>query len=286
MDYLNDFLSWLHNEGKDSKTIQAYRTSVGQFLTWYEGSTGHRRIEESKPIDIKEFLSYLKHTLNRSQATINKGIAALKTFFSFLAGQGIVRDNPMTRIKIQKVQQTDKLKGTTKCLTKEEQSRFISYVELEKNEFKRLRNLAVIDLKLEDMKVNGNIDITIREGKHGKYAVQTMLGKYSRNLRAWLKYRLSLTKDIYSDSPYVFISERSGQFSVRGIQLMLNKYAELANMGFITPHRFRHSFNKNLANAGVGIETIRRLALHESIHTTAIYIDPSQKEQLEALEKL
>lgn len=300
MTQLNEFLTWLHSEGKDPKTTKAYKTSVGQFLLWYEGSTGHQQMEQVKPIDIKEFISYLKHTLDRSQATINKSIASLKTFFAYLADQGLIRDNPMTRIKIQKVQATDKLKDTMKWLTKEEQSRFISYVELERNEMMRLRNLAVIDLmlycglrvseieelKLSDIKINGNLEITIREGKQGKYAIVTMLNKHSKNLRNWLKYRQSLTNERYDNSPYIFVSERAGQLTVRGIQFMLDRYAKLANMEGITPHRWRHSYCKNLANAGVNIETIRRLARHESIQTTAIYVDPSQKEQLEALEKM
>jgi len=300
MTHLNQFLEFLHNEGKDPKTITAYKTSVSQFLDWFEGSTDHQRMDEVKPIDVKEFVSYLKHTLNRSQATINKTIASLKTFFSFLADQGVVRDNPMTRIKIQKVQTTDRYKGNSKWLTKEEQARFISYVELERNEMKRLRNLAVIDLmlycglrvsevedlKLEDVKINGNIEITIREGKQGKYATVTMLAKHSKNLRNWLKNRQTLTSDKHKNSPFLFISERAEQFTARGIQLMLEKYAKLASMDTITPHRWRHSYCKNLANAGVNIETIRRLARHESIQTTAIYVDPSMKEQLEALGRI
>ncbi|SES06902.1 Phage integrase family protein [Gracilibacillus ureilyticus] len=66
---------------------------------------------------------------------------------------------------------------------------------------------------------------------------------------------------------------------------MLNKYAKLANKENITPHRFRHSFCKNLANAGTPIEIIRKLARHESIQTTAVYVDSSQEEQIEALRK-
>jgi site-specific recombinase XerD len=46
------------------------------------------------------------------------------------------------------------------------------------------------------------------------------------------------------------VSERSGKLTARGIQVMLDKYTKLANMENITPHRFRHSFCKNLANAG------------------------------------
>lgn len=302
MNQVNQFLEWLHDEGKDEKTVKAYRTVISQFIEWYTGTTGHANLDAVKPIEIKEYISFMKHNLNRKQATINKSTAALKTFFGYLTDKGSIKDNPMTRIKIQKIQLTESIgeKNVAKWLTKTEQERFIGYVELEKNDFKRVRNLAVIDvmlycglrvaeveeLKHEDIKVNGDISVTVREGKQGKYATVTMLNKHSKNLRQWLKLRHSLTVEKYTSSSYLFVSERSGKFGARGIQVMLDKYADLANMKDITPHRFRHSFCKNLANGGATIEVIRRLARHESIQTTAIYIDPSHAEQLQALNNM
>ncbi|MED4785243.1 tyrosine-type recombinase/integrase [Brevibacillus choshinensis] len=300
MHLIDLFLNWLSEEGKDSKTITAYKTSVSQFLTWYFETFGNEELSQVKPIDIKEFISYLKHIKNRKQTTINKSIASLKTFFSYLVEYNYVHDNPMIRIKIQKVQSTDKLKETMKWLSKEEQDRFTSYVDLEKNANKRLRNLAIIDLmlfaglrvsevvnlKIDDVRINGNIDVTIREGKQGKYATVTLVNKYSKNLRQWLKYRQTLNAEIHAESPYLFVSERTGQLGARGIQVMLDKYSKLARMENITPHRLRHSYCKNLANSGASIEVIRRLARHESIQTTAIYIDPSHQEQLKALESM
>ncbi|WP_199425729.1 tyrosine-type recombinase/integrase [Thermaerobacillus caldiproteolyticus] len=299
---LESFLKWLHDEGKDEKTIKAYRSTISQFINWYEETEGHTDLSDVKPITIKEFIAYIRNKLNRKQATINKSIASLKTFFAYLVDNEIIKDNPMTRIKIQKVQATETVgeKDVSKWLTKEEQEKFISYVDLEKNEFKRLRNLAIIDcmlyaglrvaeveaLRIDDVKVNGNVTITIREGKKGKYATVTLIEKYSKNVKRWIKYRQSLEKDIYKESPYLFVSERSGKMGARAIQVMLNKYADLANMKNITPHRFRHSFCKNLANAGVPIETISKLARHESIETTKIYIDSSHAEMLEALKKM
>ncbi|MZP30888.1 tyrosine-type recombinase/integrase [Heliobacterium undosum] len=298
MDTIASFLDWLHSEGRDPKTIQAYKIILNQYISWFSGTYEHSHIQTSKPIDIKEFISYLRHQKNRSQATINKSTAGLKTFFNFLADQGIITDNPTTRIKIQKISAAvSSHSGQTKWLTKQEQEKFLSYVDLERNEFKRLRNLAVVDillycglrvsevqdLKLDDIRVNGNIEITIREGKHGKYAVVTMLAKHAKNLRQWIRLRQSLTDGRYEGSPYVFVSERSGQFTVKGIQQMIDKYAALAGMDNVSPHAFRHSFCKNLANAGVNIETIRKLARHESIQTTSIYIDPSKEEQIVAL---
>lgn len=299
MQYSEQFLTWLHDEGKDPKTIQAYETVIRQFSTWLSES-GIETITEIKPINIKDYIGYMKHQLNRKQTTINKTIAGLKTFFSFLAENVYIPDNPMTRIKIQRVPSTEKFKDTNKWFTKIEQDRYISFVEMEKNEFKRLRNLAivdlmlfaglrvseVVDLKIMDVKVNGDATLTIREGKQNKYADVTLVNKHSKNLRNWLKYRQSLTNELYANSPFLFISERSGQLTARGIQVFLNKYGDLARMDNVTPHRFRHSFCKNLANAGVSIEVIRRLARHENIQTTSIYIDPSHEEQREALKKI
>src|SRR5665647_546071 len=111
MTYQEDYLKWLYEEGKDEKTIKAYKTSTSQFLTWLNQTTGKEEMTDIKPIDVKEFISYLKHQLNRSQATVNKSIAALKTFFGYLSEQAYISDNPMTRIKIQKVQQTQQSKG-------------------------------------------------------------------------------------------------------------------------------------------------------------------------------
>lgn len=298
MTHLTSFLEWLRDEGKDVKTIKAYKTNIMQFITWYKETTGVGEPAQVKPIDVKEYLSFLRHHENRAQATINKATAALKAYFKYLHENRHIQDNPMTRIKIQKIQRSTENKGVMKWLTRQEQERFIGYAELEKNEFKRLRNLAIIDLmlyaglrvsevsalKITDINIKDNIEITIREGKHGKYATVVLINKHGKNLRKWLKYRQSI--DRYTDSPFLFVSERSGQITDRGIQIMIDKFAKLAGMEQVSCHRFRHSFCKNLANAGVSIQTIADLARHESIDTTRIYVENSQAERIRALEKI
>jgi integrase/recombinase XerC len=294
------FIKFLYEEGKDEKTILTYRGSVTHFLKWKEERDGAFTIEESRPVDIKEYISYLKHQCKRKPTTINKYIAALKVLFAFLVTQGVIKDNPMTRIKNEKLEFVN-IATQPKWLTKEEQDRFISHVQLEPNEFKRLRNLAIIDLMLytglrvhevvsldldDIQKKDGGFHITIKEGKGHKYASVILVDKHSKNLRKWIRLRKNLDNYIYKKSTKLFVSERSPFFTERGIQKMLIKYACLANMKYITPHRFRHSFCKNLANAGTPIEIIRRLARHESIQTTAIYIESSKEEQIAALRRI
>lgn len=298
--YIDPFVCYLYEEAKDEKTIASYRTTVAHFLKWKQECEGEYIIEETRPIDIKEYTSYLKHQCKRKPTTINKYIAALKVFFAFLLSQGLMKDNPMTRIKIEKLEHAMSV-SETKWLSKEEQDCYISYVQLEPNEFKRLRNIAIIDLMLftglrvhevaaleidDIVPKESDIQVIVRDGKYNKYAVVLLVRKHSRNVRKWLKYRKGLEKSIYKESSQLFVSERSPYLSERGIQKMLTKYEKLANMENITPHRFRHSFCKNLANAGTPIEIIRRLARHDSIQTTAIYVESSQEEQVEALRRM
>ena len=222
-NYVTPFVRYLYEEAKDPKTIASYRTTVVHFLTWKEQRDGEYIIEETRPIDIKEYISYLKHQCKRKPATINKYIAALKVFFAFLLSSGIIKDNPMTRIKIEKLDYANGA-NQTKWLTKEEQDRFISYVQLEPNEFKRLRNLAIIDLMLysglrvnevSSLEINDiitkdkDVQVIIREGKRNKFATVILVQKHAKNLRKWLKYRKSLKKDIHKESTRLFVSERS-----------------------------------------------------------------------------
>ncbi|WP_230199719.1 site-specific integrase [Bacillus andreraoultii] len=82
-NYIDPFVHYLYEEAKDEKTITAYRTTVTHFLKWKEEIYGDYNIDETRPIDIKEYTSYLKHQCKRKPATINKYIAALKVFLLF-----------------------------------------------------------------------------------------------------------------------------------------------------------------------------------------------------------
>jgi integrase/recombinase XerC len=51
-----------------------------------------------------------------------------------------------------------------------------------------------------------------------------------------------------------------------------------------TPRSLRHSFCKNLVNAGVNLEKIAALAGHESVETTRRYCEPSLQDLQQAVE--
>jgi site-specific recombinase XerD len=71
-------------------------------------------------------------------------------------------------------------------------------------------------------------------------------------------------------SPYVFYSQRSLKFLLRGMQRMIESYI-LPNKK-LTLHMFRHTFCKWMLKAtNNDIEKVRRLAGHSNIATTSRY---------------
>ncbi|MEK4023648.1 tyrosine-type recombinase/integrase [Sporosarcina sp. FSL W7-1283] len=296
MDIINSFELYLRDQAKDQQTIKAYKQIA---INYYDWVGGEEKILKAKPVDIKEYTAYLRHEKLLSAVTVNKYLAAIKSLYSYIEENGQLLLNPTTRIK--SIIVSNNFGDSNKWLSPKEQDRFIAYADLERNEWLRIRNLAVIDLMLyaglrvqevSDLLVadiapeDNHINITVRDGKRGKYAVVKLVHKYSRNLKKWLNLRKQADKPVHVQSANLFVSERSEQLHVRSIHKFIKKYGDLAGMSFVSPHCFRHSFCKNLAREGTPIEIVRRLARHEKIETTAIYIEPSGEELIGALNKM
>ncbi|WOV84728.1 tyrosine-type recombinase/integrase [Sporosarcina jeotgali] len=296
MDLVNSFSNYLTEEAKDKKTVSVYKHIAFEFCEWL-GSED--KVLSAKPITIKDYITHLRHEKMLSAVTVNKYIAALKSLYIYVEDSGRLKLNPMIRIK--RIAVSENFSEDNKWLSYKEQDRFLAFAELEPNEWLRIRNAAIIDLMLytglrvqevsdlimEDISPEGkNIRIIIRDGKKAKYAVVKLVHKHANNLKKWMKLRKQSSKQIHIDSVYLFVSERSDKLNVRSIHKFIQKYGMLAGMESVSPHRFRHSFCKNLARQGTPIEIIRRLARHEKIETTAIYIDPSGEELIVALNKM
>ena len=54
----------------------------------------------------------------------------------------------------------------------------------------------------------------------------------------------------------------------------------------ITPHMFRHTFGKNLVDAGESLDRVAALAGHSSLNTTARYTKPTQADLEQAVSRL
>jgi len=103
--------------------------------------------------------------------------------------------------------------------------------------------------------------VVVNRGKGHKYR-EIPLNKDARHAFLNLDYQQYAGSD-----GLIFLGQR-GVLSARGIQLMLKRRLQGTTLANITPHQLRHTFCKNLVNAGVSLEKVAVLAGHESLDTT------------------
>jgi site-specific recombinase XerD len=97
-------------------------------------------------------------------------------------------------------------------------------------------------------------------------------------LQAYLKERTD------EDEEDLFLGQR-GPLSEWGIHAIVKKYAYQARLEGVTAHTLRHSFAKNLVDAGTPLDQVATLLGHESLDTTRIYTQPSERDLERAVQR-
>jgi integrase/recombinase XerC len=113
--------------------------------------------------------------------------------------------------------------------------------------------------------------------------IKALLNPYASSLKKWMEYR---EEQNHAENEPLFLSERSTRLTDRAIKYMVAAYARDAGLENVSCHPLRHTFCKNLADAGVRLEQIAYLAGHDSLETTRKYLLPSDSDLRKSVEKI
>jgi len=284
---LEAYQTYLARSGKSEHTLKAYLSDARAFWKWHRHVTDTPDALSVDPRDIQDYRAYLA-AQGRATGTINRRLNALRNFFKWAKSQGHISDNPFDWLEKVTIKNTHK--PAPKWLTDKEQRALLRAVRRSGN----LRDVALVQLLLgTGLRISEvsalqmtDVDISARRGwlkvRHGKgmKAREIPLSKKTRQaLQAYLVEREGDSGDA------LFLGQR-GTLNPPGIDYLIRKYAYQAQLPHCSAHTLRHTFAKNLVDAGVSLDQVAMLLGHESLDTTKIYIQPSRRDLEKAVWKI
>jgi integrase/recombinase XerC len=292
-DPINRFARFLAQSEHSPLTIKNYRSDLAAFAAWFEAANGEP-MEPARitPTDLKQFKRWLVERRRLKPNTVNRKLATLKSFLTWATRAGLTNGLPVPA-------QGQAWSGPRpvpheqpgpRWLDRREQNALLRAVERSG----RLRDLAVVrfllntglqvqelcaltwqDVALTERKGR----LTVRHGKGAKHR-QVPLNHDARAALATLGYQQ------HAGQEAAILQGQRGPMTPRGVQSLLARYEPLAGLDDLSPHALRHTFCKNLIDAGVGLEQVAALAGHESLETTRRYCTPSHLDLERAVERI
>jgi len=307
MDTLGPFTNWLQKHDHAPYTIRAYLVAMRDFCAWFQETTREELTPERiTPLDVRQYRQHLTTVRRLKASTINNYLAGVRAYAQWAKQTRRAHHDPTEGIKSLRI-----APQTPHWLTRSEQYALVrgAREDVQLGDLRAKgnpahlgaiwprRDLALVLLFLNtglrlsevaDLHTN-DVDIRDRSGLlqvgsgKGRKARTVPLNKGARNaLEAWLKARQGLS----TQDPCLFLSQKGGRLTPRAIGFRIRTLAKKAHLNDVSPHTLRHSFAKNLVDAGVGLEKVATLLGHESLDTTRLYTIPSKADLQEATERV
>jgi len=214
-----------------------------------------------------------------SKTTIANYVRNIKAFYSHLYSEQLIRSNPLKDLKNVKPERKIKV-----MLEDNELKQFFRSFDVTK--FDQYRDWVIarlifdtgarigelLEVVVADIDLRGNA-LLLRKTKNGKQRFVYYSEKTRKHLRSWLAY-----KDRYSDSSYVFPTNRGTKLRIEGVERSFRLRSKDIGLQ-ITPHLLRNNFAKRYLVNGGDLATLSRLLGHANVDITAqIYLDFADKE--------
>lgn len=289
--FLKDYLTV--QRGLRKTTVRSYRDTLRLFLQ-HLSKTNNKALtrlslNELTCESVLGFLKSIEETRNNSVRTRNQRLAALHTFFKFLANQV-----PEVLIEAQRVAAIPSKRtppAVTVFLEKEELNALFAKGSAARRQTLRDQTLLlflyntgarvqeVAELRIENLDLGEQPRVRL----HGK-------GDKWRYCPLWQQTAVSLRQLIKDGTPnrHVFLSKRGEALTRFGIykivrRLTANICSESHSTKRISPHTFRHTCAVHLLESGVDVNVIRSWLGHVSLDTTNLYAEINLRMKQDAL---
>ncbi len=283
---VSSFLQHLIVEkGFSQNTSSAYRNDLSQFIEFlqqngFDAGRGQDPFDWSQ-VDIdtlNRYITDLKERKGYRNATAARKVASVKSFFGFLAENGIITEDPTESIGTPKVG-----RSLPKYLTEDEVARLLDEgYKHGTNEGQRdavmMELLYATGLRVGELVSLNTSDVNLEEsyvrclGKGSKERIVHLYPKAAQELQNYMRHARMAMLGKRKDEEALFVNHRGERLTRQWVWSVLKTYAQGAGIqSNITPHTLRHSFATHLLQNGASLRHVQELLGHSSISTTQVY---------------
>lgn len=229
-------------------------------------------------------------------SSVNMALSALRGVAQTAFNLNCMNAETLARIRsVKRVSGDIQRKG--RALDKQEIRALIQAAKQHPQPVRRCRDVAIVMtlcgtglragelVKLERRDYDNGI-LTVRQGKGRKYREIHVADTVDKAIRAWLKVSAN-----GADSAMFKRIQRKGKaasqpLTTTGLTGILAELQQTSGITRFTPHDMRRTFITRLLEQGVDINTVRQLAGHSDISTTASYDHRGDQAKVMASQRL
>src|ERR1022692_2183549 len=279
---IDKFLHSLGQRNASVHTVKAYTGDLGNFAA-YVGARDWRSIDH---LTIRGFLSHL-YEKDLEKASVARALAAVRSFYRWLAQEGVVEQNPAALVSTPKLP-----KKLPRVPTIEEMNTMLdgqmpevaSFPERDRIMFELLygcgiRNSELIGINLDDIRLSSEAILIRGKGKKDRYV--PFGGSELAAMAIFLPVRQQVLAHRQVNTTALLINLRGGRLTTRSVGRIVKKIAVAKGLSpDVHPHTLRHAFGTHMLEEGADLRAIQELLGHERLATTQRYTQLSMKHVL------
>ncbi|AHJ13028.1 tyrosine-type recombinase/integrase [Sulfurospirillum multivorans] len=291
LSFLNNYEKKLKHENKSINTINSYKNTLNQFISYISFIRDEIKLETLKPSLIYGFFDY-KENLLKKQGSLKTGTkkvvtAHLKTFFTFIE---VEDDNLLDFSKLFKGLKFKTEKRVPPSLDKNTKQLLLNEIEkkiLEKNDYVAFRDSLMLKLMIfAGLRISEVLKLKYKafvEEDENIYSF-LVIGKGNKERITYIEKDLiedELSELLLIKKPDDFLCTSKNNKIVprQNVDKILRAFCKRANITPTSAHKLRHTFANNFTNEhGGNIVHLQDLLGHGDIRTTMIYVNPRQED--------
>jgi len=257
------------------RTRVEYFHDLQDLVQFLEAHAIHQVNRVSYPL-LEQYLAELDRR-GYAGSTRKRKFASLKSFFRFLSRDHLLTDDPTLHLSPPRAETHDprvlseiEYKQLLRSCAYEPRDAAIIELFLQTG----IRLSELVKLTLDDVELPALVNhepqniglLRVLGGKGRKDRTLPLNYKAIKSLKAYLRVRRK------TEARQIFLNKFGTPLGPRGVQLLIRKYLEEAQIKGASVHSLRHTFGTHHVAKGTSLRSVQEALGHKDLKTTSIYV--------------